>query len=35
MKIYSMAGACALSIYIVLEGIGAPFEVEVIERGDD
>jgi glutathione S-transferase len=35
MKLYSMAGTCALSVHIVLEWIGAPFEVEVMTRGDN
>ena len=35
MKLYSMAGTCALSVHIVLEWIGAPFEVEVMARGDN
>ena len=35
MKLYSMAGTCALSVHIVLEWIGAPYEVEVMARGDN
>ena len=35
MKLYSMAGTCALSVHIVLEWIGAPFEVEMMARGDN
>ena len=35
MKLFSMSGTCALSVHIVLEWIGAPFEVEVMARGDN
>ena len=35
MKLFSMAGTCALSVHIVLEWIGAPFEVDVMERGEN
>ena len=35
MKLFSMAGTCALSVHIVLEWIGTPFEVEVLNRGDN
>ncbi len=35
MKLYSMPGTCALSVHIVLEWIGVPFEVEVMNRGDN
>ena len=35
MKLFSMPGTCALSVHIVLEWIGAPFDVEVMNRGDN
>ena len=35
MKLYSMAGTCALSVHVVLEWIGAPYTVEVMARGDN
>ncbi len=35
MKLFSMPGTCALSVHIVLEWIGVPFEVEVMNRGDN
>ena len=33
MKLYSMAGTCALSVHIVLEWIGEPFDVEMLSPG--
>ncbi len=35
MKLFSMPGTCALSVHIVLEWIGVPFDVEVMNRGDN
>ena len=35
MKLYSMAGTCAVSLAIVLEWIGAPYELIVMLRGDN
>ena len=35
MKLYSMAGTCALSVHIVLEWIRAPYKVKVMARGDN
>ncbi len=34
MKLYSFAGSCALASHIVLEWIGKPYELALIERGD-
>ncbi|HEX7815604.1 glutathione S-transferase N-terminal domain-containing protein [Dyella sp.] len=33
MKLYTMSGACSLTDHIVLEWIGHPYEVHVLERG--
>ena len=33
MKLFTMPGTCALSVHIVLEWIGRPYEVEVMARG--
>ncbi|MEQ7874927.1 glutathione S-transferase N-terminal domain-containing protein [Sphingomonas sp. ASV193] len=33
MKLFSIPGTCALSVHVVLEWIGRPYEVEVMERG--
>ena len=35
MKLYSMPGTCALSVHIVLEWIGATYEIEVMAKGDN
>ena len=35
MKLFSMPGTCALSVHIVLEWIGVPFDVAVMNRGDN
>ncbi len=35
MKLYSMAGTCALSVHIALEWIGAPFDVEMLAQGSN
>ena len=35
MKLFSIPGTCALSVHIVLGWIGAPFDVEVMDRGDN
>ena len=35
MKLYSMAGTCAVSIAIVLEWIGTPYELVVMARGEN
>ena len=35
MKLFSMPGTCALSVHIVLEWTGVPFEVEVMNHGDN
>lgn len=34
MKLYSFTGSCGLATNIVLEWIGAPFEVELLERDE-
>lgn len=34
MKLYSFPGSCALASHIVLEWIGKPYVVELIEKGD-
>lgn len=34
MKLYSFAGSCALATHIVLEWIGKPYEVQMIQRDD-
>ncbi|HEX7326097.1 MAG TPA: glutathione S-transferase N-terminal domain-containing protein [Rhodanobacteraceae bacterium] len=34
MKLYSFAGSCALATHIVLEWIGKPYEVKMIQRDD-
>lgn len=34
MKLYSFAGSCALGTHIVLEWIGKPYEVEMIQHDD-
>jgi glutathione S-transferase len=33
MKLFTMPGTCALSVHIVLEWIGAPYDIEVMTRG--
>jgi len=35
MKLFTIPGTCALSVHIVLEWIGHPYEVEVMARGDN
>ncbi len=35
MKLYSMPGTCALSVHIALEWIGAPYQLQVMARGDN
>lgn len=35
MKLYSIAGTCAVSLAIVLEWIGTPYELDVMARGDN
>ncbi len=35
MRLFSMPGTCALSVHIVLEWIGVPFDVEVMNHGDN
>lgn len=34
MKLYSFAGSCALGTHIILEWIGKPYEVQMIQRDD-
>jgi glutathione S-transferase len=34
MKLYSFAGSCALATHIVLEWIGQPYDVKMIQRDD-
>lgn len=34
MKLYSFAGSCALGSHIVLEWIGKPYEVKMIQKAD-
>lgn len=34
MKLYSFAGSCALATHIVLEWIGKPYELKMIQRDD-
>ncbi len=33
MKLFTMPGTCALSVHIVLEWIGQPYDLEVMPRG--
>ncbi len=35
MKLYSMAGTCALSVHIALEWAGAPYDLEMMKHGDN
>ena len=35
MRLFSMLGTCALSVHIVLEWIGDPFEIEVMAHGEN
>ncbi len=34
MKLYSFAGSCALGTHIVLEWIGEPYEVKMVQKAD-
>jgi glutathione S-transferase len=35
MKLYSMSGTCALSVHIALEWIGAPYQLVMMQHGDN
>lgn len=35
MRLYSMTGTCALSVHIALEWAGAPYELAMIDHGDN
>lgn len=35
MKLYSMSGTCALSVHIALEWAGAPYELALMQHGDN
>jgi glutathione S-transferase len=35
MKLFTMPGTCALSVHIVLEWIGQPYDIEVMARGSN
>ncbi|MDB5641110.1 MAG: glutathione S-transferase [Hyphomicrobiales bacterium] len=35
MKLFTIPGTCALSVHIVLEWIGTPYELDVMARGDN
>lgn len=35
MKLFTIPGTCALSVHIVLEWIGQPYEIEVMARGSN
>lgn len=35
MKLYSMTGTCALAVHIALEWAGAPYQLELMPRGEN
>lgn len=35
MKLFTIPGTCALSVHIVLEWVGARYDLEVMGRGDN